>query len=167
MNIDRRYVAALSASAALLVGLAVEEGYTDRAVIPVEGDRPTYGFGSTFRLDGTPVQMGDKTNPVEAIQRTLQHIQNDEAGLKKCVTAPLYQVEYDIMLNFGYQYGIPTLCKSSIVKKANAGDYIGSCKAYLQYKRVNGYDCSTPGNKRCWGVWKRSVDRYNACMEVQ
>lgn len=167
MNIDRRYVAALSASAALLVGLAVEEGYTDRAVIPVAGDRPTYGFGSTFKLDGAPVQMGDKTNPVEAIQRTLQHIQKDEAGLKKCVTAPLYQVEYDIMLNFGYQYGIPTLCKSSIVKKANAGDYIGSCKAYLQYKRVNGYDCSTPGNKRCWGVWKRSVERYNACMEIQ
>lgn len=164
---QRRNVIALSASAALLVSLIVSEGYTDKAVIPVQGDVPTYGFGMTYRPDGTPVQIGDKTNPVEAIQRSLSHIQKDEVGIKKCVTAPISQVEYDLMVDFAYQYGVPTLCRSSIVKKANAGDYVGSCKSYLQYKRVNGYDCSTPGNKRCWGVWKRSVERYNDCMEAQ
>lgn len=164
---QRRNVIALSASAALLVSLVVSEGYTDKAVIPVKGDVPTVGFGMTYRPDGTPVQMGDRTNPIDAIQRSLSHIQKDEIGIKKCVTAPLSQVEYDLMVNFAYQYGVPTLCRSSMVKKANVGDYIGSCKAYLQYKRVNGYDCSTPGNKRCWGVWQRSVERYNDCMEAQ
>lgn len=164
---QRRNIIALSASAALLVSLVVSEGYTDKAIIPVQGDVPTYGFGMTYRPDGTPVQIGDKTNPVEAIQRSLSHIQKDEIGIKKCVTAPLSQVEYDLMVDFAYQYGVPTLCRSSMVKKANVGDYVGSCKAYLQYKRVNGYDCSTPGNKRCWGVWQRSVERYNDCMEAQ
>lgn len=164
---QRRNIIALSASAALLVSLVVSEGYTDKAIIPVQGDVPTYGFGMTYRPDGTPVQIGDKTNPVEAIQRSLSHIQKDEVGIKKCVTAPISQVEYDLMVDFAYQYGVPTLCRSSIVKKANDGDYVGSCKSYLQYKRVNGYDCSTPGNKRCWGVWQRSVERYNDCMEAQ
>ena len=164
---QRRNVIALSASAALLVSLVVSEGYTDKAVIPVKGDVPTVGFGMTYRPDGTPVQMGDRTNPIDAIQRSLNHIQKDEIGIKKCVTAPLSQVEYDLMVDFAYQYGVPTLCRSSMVKKANVGDYVGSCKAYLQYKRVNGYDCSTPGNKRCWGVWQRSVERYNDCMEAQ
>ena len=164
---QRRNVIALSASAALLVSLVVSEGYTEKAVIPVKGDVPTVGFGMTYRQDGTPVQMGDRTNPIDAIQRSLSHIQKDEIGIKKCVTAPLSQVEYDLMVDFAYQYGVPTLCRSSMVKKANIGDYVGSCKAYLQYKRVNGYDCSTPGNKRCWGVWQRSVERYNDCMEAQ
>jgi len=164
---QRRNVIALSASAALLVSLVVSEGYTEKAVIPVKGDVPTVGFGMTYRPDGTPVQMGDRTNPIDAIQRSLSHIQKDEIGIKKCVTAPISQVEYDLMVDFAYQYGVPTLCRSSMVKKANIGDYVGSCKAYLQYKRVNGYDCSTPGNKRCWGVWQRSVERYNDCMEAQ
>lgn len=167
MAIERRHVAALSVSAVLLVSLAVQEGYTDKAVIPVTGDVPTYGFGMTHRADGTPVQMGDKTNPVEAIQRSLAHVQKDERGMKRCVTAPLSQVEYDLMLDFSYQYGINRLCNSTMVKKANAGDYLGSCAAYLEYKKVKGYDCSTPGNKRCFGVWARSLDRYNDCMEAQ
>lgn len=167
MAIERRHVAALSVSAALLVSLVVKEGYTERAVVPVEGDRPTYGFGSTFKDDGTAVKMGDRTNPVESIQRSLSHVQKDERGLKKCVTAPLSQVEYDLMVDFSYQYGVARLCNSSMVKLANAGDYVGSCRGYLQYKKVAGYDCSTPGNKRCFGVWTRSLERYNDCMEAQ
>lgn len=167
MSIERRNIAALSVSAALLVSLVVSEGYTDKAIIPVQGDVPTYGFGMTQRADGSPVQMGDKTNPVEAIQRSLAHVQKDESGMKRCVTAPLSQVEYDLMLDFSYQYGIRRLCNSTMVKKANAGDYIGSCRGYLEYRFVKGYDCSTPGNKRCFGVWTRSQDRYNDCMEAQ
>lgn len=167
MAIDRRQVAALSVSAALVVSLWVAEGYTDKAIIPVEGDRPTNGFGSTFNTDGTAIKLGDVTNPVAAAKRSLSHIQKDEAGIKRCVTAPLSQVEYDLMVDFAYQYGVPTLCRSSMVKLANAGDYAGSCKGYLNYKRVAGYDCSTPGNKRCWGVWQRSLGRYNDCMEAQ
>lgn len=164
MTIDRRAIVGLSASAALVVGLLVSEGYTDKAIIPVKGDVPTYGFGMTYRADGSPVQMGDKTNPIEAVQRSLSHIQKDELGIKRCVTAPLSQNEYDLMVGFAYQYGVPTLCKSSMVKRANRGDYIGSCMAYLEYKKVDGYDCSTPGNKRCYGVWLRSKERYEKCL---
>lgn len=166
--IKRTHIAALSVSASLLVGLAVHEGYTDRAVIPTKDDRPTVGFGSTFKEDGSPVKMGDTTNPVQALRRTLHHIQKDEAGIKKCVTAPLYQHEYDAMVDFAYQYGTQTLCNSSMVKLANAGDYARSCDAYLKYKRAAGYDCSTmidgKPNKRCWGVWTRQIERRMKCL---
>ena len=167
MAIERRHVAALSVSAALLVGLAVKEGYTDKAIIPVQGDRPTNGFGSTFNADGSPVKMGDRTTPVAALQRSLSHIQKDETGIKQCVSAPLSQTEYDLMVDFSYQYGVAKLCSSSMVRLANAGDYSGSCRGYLRYKMVAGFDCSTPGNKRCPGVWTRSVERYQKCMEAQ
>lgn len=167
MAIERRHVAALTVSAAMVVGLWISEGYTDKAIVPVKGDYRTNGFGTRFNEDGSPVKMGDHTTPVAAAKRSLSHIQKDERGLKRCVTAPLSQGEYDLMMDFSYQYGVARLCSSSMVRLANAGDYTGSCRGYLQYKKVAGYDCSTPGNKRCWGVWERSVDRYQKCMEMQ
>ena len=54
----RRTVAALTLSAAALVGIVLHEGYTDRAVIPVKGDVPTIGFGTT-----SGVKIGDTTTP--------------------------------------------------------------------------------------------------------
>ena len=62
--------AGLSLSAAALVGLLAHEGFTGHAVIPVQGDRPTVGFGSTFREDGRPVQLGDTITPQKAVART-------------------------------------------------------------------------------------------------
>ena len=45
---NQRYaVASLTLSAAAFVSLLVSEGYTDKAIIPVKGDVPTYGFGTT------------------------------------------------------------------------------------------------------------------------
>ncbi len=48
-----------------------------------------------------------------------------------------------------------------------AGSTAGACEAYLQYRFVAGYDCSTPGNRRCMGVWTRQQERYSACMQAQ
>lgn len=164
MTYKRTTIAALSLSAAALVGIAIHESYTEEAVIPTKNDRPTVGFGSTFREDGSPVQLGDTITPPKALARTLAHIQKDESGIKRCVRVPLYQAEYDTMVDFAYQYGVARLCSSNIVRMANRGDYEDSCQAYTLYRFAGRYDCSTPGNKRCWGVWIRSLHRRDACM---
>lgn len=163
----RSTIAALSVSAAAFVALVAHEGWTDRAVIPVKGDVPTVGPGLTKRADGSPVQMGDSIKPVEGIQRSLAHIQKSETALKRCVTAPLSQAEYDLLVDFAYQYGEAATCKSGMVRAINAGDYAGSCEAYLRYRFVAGYDCSTPGNRRCIGVWNRTKERNAKCVEAQ
>lgn len=168
---SRIAVGALTLSFAAGVALLSDEGFTDRAVVPVKGDVPTVGFGMTERPDGSPVKMGDTTTPVEALKRSQVYLARAESRVKTCLVAPLYQAEYDTMLDFSYQYGQTALCKSAIVAKANAGDYLGSCKAYLNYRFVKGYDCSTTingeRNKVCWGVWTRSKERYDRCMEAQ
>lgn len=162
----RYKIAGMGASAALLVALATHEGYTPTAVIPVKGDVPTVGFGSTVKEDGVPVRMGDTTTPVQALQRTLAHIQNDESGIKRCVTAPLAQAEYDVMVDFSYQYGVKALCSSSIAKLANAGDYVGSCQAYAKFRYVSGRDCAIRSNG-CYGVWTRQQARIAKCTGAQ
>ena len=167
MRNTRLSVSVLSLSAVAFAGLVLHEDYTDRAVIPTKNDRWTVGFGSTFRDDGTPVQPGDTITPPRAIARSLAHIAKDEAGLKRCITAPLNQVEYDTLVNFAYQYGVQATCNSSMVRHANAGRYAQACEAYTLYKYSGGFDCSIPGNRVCGGVWARNLERKAKCMEAQ
>ena len=182
-------VAALSLSAAGFVGLVAHEGYTDRAIIPVKGDRPTVGFGSTFRDDGTPVRMGDTITPPRAVARTMAHIAKDETRLKQCVTAPVNQVEYDLLVDHAYQYGAVATCGSGVVRLTNQARYAEACEAYLAWRFMTSpvarpgwepfrfdssgrpirwrFDCTTPGNRVCAGVGKRSAERAAKCMAAQ
>lgn len=166
-NITRTVVAALTLSAAGLVALVVQEGYTDRAIIPVPGDRPTLGFGMTERPDGSPVRLGDRTTPVQALQRTLTWVQKGEKEFKSCVKAPLLQGEYDLYLDHMYNVGSRAFCSSTIVVKLNAQDYAGACGQFRRWKMFNGTDCSTPGNKTCSGLWQRRLESEAKCFALQ
>lgn len=126
--------AALTLSAAGLVGIALHEGYTGEAVIPVPGDVPTVGFGSTTRDDGSPVRMGDTTTPPKALRKALADIETKyETPLRKCITAPLHQHEYDVFVSLAYNLGPNAFCSSSMARRANAGDYAGACNAIMLY----------------------------------
>jgi lysozyme len=167
MKHPRTAIAGLAFSAASLIGLAVSEGYRDTAYIPTKGDVPTLGYGSTTRPDGSPVQMGDRTDPVQALQRKARDIEKFEGALKSCVRVPLYQAEYDVYVDHAYNIGSAAFCSSSIVKRLNAQDYAGACDAILLWRRVAAQDCSEPGNRICWGLWERRKAAHAKCMEAQ
>ena len=164
--LKRTTIGALALSASALVGLVMHEGYKEKAYIPVAGDVPTVGFGSTIKEDGSPVQLGDTITPTKALKRSHHHIQKDEVGVKQCVSAPVSQAEYDLLIDFSYQYGVGTLCGSSIVKNINKGNYIEACNSYLNFKYAGGVNCSRR-NSGCYGVWKRSKERHKTCMAAQ
>lgn len=162
---QRIAVASLCLSALGYAGIVAHESYTEKAIIPTKNDRPTVGLGSTFRDDGTPVALGDTITPPKAIVRSVAHIGKDEVGLKKCVTGELTQGEYDVLVDFSYQYGVRTTCASSMVREINAGNYVAACNAYTLYKWSGGYDCSLPENKRiCGGVVTRNLERKQRCL---
>lgn len=154
----------LSFSAAALIGLAVSENYRDVAYVPTKGDVPTIGFGSTTRPDGTPVQMGDRTTPVEALQRKARDLVKFEGAVKQCVKVPLYQHEYDAYVDMAYNIGTSAFCGSTMVRRLNAGDYEEACDAILMWKRVAQQDCSVPGNRICWGLWQRRLATHKQCL---
>lgn len=162
MNKPRVIVAALTLSAAGFVGILTREGYTDRAVIPTIGDVPTVGFGTT-----QGVKMADRTDPVKAVNRALLDAKQYEGALKQCVTAPLTQEEYDLYVDLSYNIGSGAFCGSTIVKRLNGGDYLGACEAILMWRKAGGYDCSTPGNKRCAGLWTDRLRSHKQCLEAQ
>lgn len=163
MKSYRTNVAVLALSAAGLVGIVLHEGYSDKAYIPVPGDKVTLGFGST-----QGVKLGDTTTPQKALERAQREISAQyEPALKACVKVPLSQAEYDVYVDLAYNIGTSAFCRSTLVKRLNAGDYKGACEAILQWKMYQGKDCSLPANKRlCGGLWTRRQVAYEKCSQA-
>ena len=141
--IERKAIAALTLSAAAFVGLIVSEGYTDNAIIPVKGDVPTYGFGTTYG-----VKMGDKTDPISAVKLALRDVTKFEGAIKECVKVPLSQNEYDAWVNFTYNIGASAFCKSTAVQLLNAGQYRQACDQMLRWVYVKGNKVQGLVNRR-------------------
>lgn len=169
MSDDGRFpVAMLTLSAAGLVTLIGWEGFSDHATIPVPGDPPTYGVGSTVKDDGSPVTLKDRITVVNALRLAIKDVAGKEIILRKCIKVPLYPAEWDLYVTHGYNVGPYKFCGSQFVKKLNALDYVGACHEFLNWKYVHGLDCSLPENRHiCGGVWDRRVDSYKKCMAVQ
>lgn len=168
-NKTRSLVAALTISVAAFGTWVASEGYTSGAVIPTKGDVPTIGHGSTHYESGAPVRIGDTITRPRAEQLARNLLSADERALTASLPARarLHQAEYDVYLDFIGQYGIATWRGSSMRREVAAGNYIAACSALLRYRYAAGYDCSTPGNKRCLGVWTRQLERHDKCMAAQ
>jgi len=160
----RVVVAALSLSAAGFVGILMREDYREQAYPdPTHGWQvPTVGFGTT---EG--VRRGDSLRVVPAIQRALVDASTFEGALKRCVTAPLHQAEYDLYVDLSYNIGASGFCGSTVVRKLNALDYVGACNAILLWNKSNGQDCSAPGNRTCAGLWTDRLKTHAKCLGAQ
>jgi lysozyme len=146
----RQDIAAISLSATALVAIALHEGYRENAYVPMAGDIPTIGFGTT-----SGVKLGDKTSPEKALQVALRDIQKFEGALKQCVKVPLTQGEYDVYISLSYNIGSGNFCRSTLVKKLNGQDYEGACKEILRWDQFQG--------KRLPGLTKRRQEEYLKC----
>lgn len=149
---NQRYaVASLTLSAAAFVSLLVSEGYTDKAIIPVKGDVPTYGFGTT---EG--VKIGDKTDPVTSVKLALRDVTKFEGAIKECVKVPLSQIEYDSWLKFTYNIGASAFCNSTAAKLLNDGQYKAACDQMLRWVFV--------GPNKIQGLVNRRQKEHALCI---
>lgn len=153
---SRVAVGSLVLAASTLVGLALHEGYTDRAIIPVPGDVPTKGFGTTRNPDGTPVKMGDTTTPVRALVDLMRDASKFEQAVKRCAPVPMHPYEFQAYVSFTYNVGESAFCNSTLVRKLKAGDYEGACKELLRWDKVKGVTIA--------GLTKRRQDEYKMCI---
>ena len=149
---NRVNIAALVLSAASLTGIAVHEGYRDRAYIPVAGDRPTLGFG-----DAQGVKLGDKTDPIRALIRLNQQAEVFQKEMKQCIgDVPLHQHEWDAYVSLTFNIGSGAFCKSTLVKKLQQQDYVGACTQILRWDKFQGRPLA--------GLTKRRQEEYTKCI---
>jgi len=147
----RTKIAALVLSASALVNIALFESYTDKAVIPVPGDVPTIGFGTTEN-----VKMGDKITPPRALVRLLKDSNKFEQAVKRCAPVPMYQYEFDAYVSLTYNIGEGAFCKSTLAKKLKEYKYEEACKEILKWDNFKG--------KPLRGLTIRREAEYRKCI---
>lgn len=149
--LKRKIVGGLSLTAAGLISIATWEGFKDEAYIPVPGDVPTIGFGST---EG--VKLGDTISVPDALNRLEADVRVAEDAVRSCVTVPLMPYEFDAYVSLAYNIGRANFCGSTLVKKLNAGDYRGACEEIKRWHFA--------GGKSLKGLVDRRADEYARCM---
>jgi lysozyme len=148
---NRTPIFGLGISGVALIGLLVAEGYRDHAYIPVAGDVPTIGFGTTEN-----VKMGDKVTVTQALNRAMVDVQKFEGAIKSCVKVPLHQYEYDAYTSLAYNIGSGAFCRSTLVKLVNQEKYDEACKQILRWDFFKG--------KPLRGLTVRREKEYQQCI---
>lgn len=119
------------AAAVVLPLTAGAEGlYTKVYLDPV--GIPTQCFGET-----QGVRMGDpEATPERCRAQLAGRLAEYDAGLERCLS-PAVPVEVRAsLLDLAYNAGTDAVCRSSAVRKANAGDLRGACDEQLRWNKA-------------------------------
>lgn len=125
-------LATLSLAGALFI--ANFEGMRTRAYIDPVGI-PTICAGST-----RSVYIGQKATLKECEERLQEDATYAGKGVRACLAQDvrLTQGQYDALVSFTYNVGAGALCRSTLVKKLNAGDCLGAANEFRRWNRAGG-----------------------------
>jgi lysozyme len=59
-------------------------------------------------------------------------------ALAACATVKLTQAQYDALVSLTYNIGSGAFCKSTLVRKLNAGDCLGASREFPRWNRAGG-----------------------------
>lgn len=135
--------------AAGVIGLAVPflttwEGKRNYAYIPIPGDRPTICYGHT---EG--VKMGDHKTDAECEALLRVDAAWYYADLQRCMTNTDIPVSVQAsLLELAFNVGTGNVCKSTALKKANAGSYSAACAELDKWVKALGSKVKGLVNRR-------------------
>ncbi len=138
------------------------EGSKPRLVAELcEGGRYELGWGSTYHLDGRPVEAGETCTLEYAKQLRAHALQKELAPVLKEIRVPLRQNEVDALAAFAYNVGGGAAAKSvrqQSLSAINKGRYKDAAEAFAQWtgaesdgpsprEIANGYKIDAPYRK--------------------
>jgi len=148
-------IASLSLSAATLVGIALHEGYRDTAYHATADEKArginTIGFGTTMN-----VQPGQRTTPERALVMLLADANRFEQAVKRCAPVPMHPYEFSAFVSLTYNIGEGAFCRSTLVRKLQAGAYSEACAEILKWDKQSG--------RTLPGLTKRRQQEYRMCI---
>ena len=99
------------------------------------GGVPTICTGST-----RGVKLGDRATKAECDAMFTADLIRHETGMLACMKYPqdLSDKTYVAILDFTFNVGVGAACKSTLMRKLNAGDVAGACNEMPRWVRDNG-----------------------------
>lgn len=98
----------------------------------------TIGWGSTFYADKKPVGEHDHITQEQADELFENLLNEFEAKVKALVTVQLNENQLGALTSFAYNCGVGNLKSSTLLKKVNAGDFIGASQEFAKWNKSNG-----------------------------
>lgn len=166
-NKNKILVGMITASLSFFGAVKVNEGFSSKPIVPTRGDVPTIGHGTTIYPNGVSVTLYDRPITPSVADQYLHHdVSKKEAELKRSIpNVKLSQQEYEVYLDFIYQYGIGTFNRSTTRMLLINGEHISACQSLLRYRFVAKRDCKIRSHQ-CYGVYQRQLKRVQKCMEA-
>jgi lysozyme len=169
----RKTVITVASAGALALAVPAIKQYEGFAptVVPdkLAGGLPTGGYGETVG-----VKLGETHSEKFWSDRLAKRLVEDyDAGIGKCITAELPDGVRAMALSIAWNAGAGAVCSSPMVKKWNAGDIEGGCRALLtkgQDGEFNGWRiASRPGGPGTplvvqRGLINRRADERKRCL---
>lgn len=115
---------------------------------------PTICFGETKN-----VRMGMTATVEECKGMLTESLVEHERGMAKCLRDPdsIPDKTYGAFVSFTYNVGVGAFCRSTLARKANAGDLASACNQLLFWTRAGGIKLP--------GLVKRREAERELCLE--
>lgn len=104
------------------------------------------------------VRPGDSHSPAECDAMLAREIVRYEAELDRCLTADVPIGMKIALVSWAYNVGTGAACKSTLVRKANAGDLRGACHELPRWNRA--------GGQVIRGLTNRRMSERAMCLEA-
>jgi len=100
---------------------------------------PTIGYGSTYGLDYTRVNMGHRTiTESEATGLLIRQCQWSERSIARLVRVSLTNNQCSALISFVYNVGSGNFQRSTMRMKLNREDHIGAASEFWKWRRAGG-----------------------------
>ena len=113
---------------------------------------PTICYGETKN-----VKLGQKTTKEQCDSQLSARLVEFNQGVESCITRPLRDNERVAFVSLSYNIGVGAFCKSTVVRRFNAGDKAGACDAILMWNRA--------GGKVVQGLTNRRKQEREICLK--
>ena len=169
-NLKRLAAGAFVVAGLVATQLIPEEGFEPVARPPIPGDRCTFGYGSTFHADGSPVECGETISRPAARDLLITTVKDRyEAGINACAgDIPMLPREKAILVRLAYQNGVRAVCGYSIIDRFRAGEYEAGCRTIITIDKLQNRHCSLPENRYrkdgCNGLMNRREKQTKECL---
>lgn len=67
-----------------------------------------------------------------------QDLSDHAEGVMRCITVPTSTGERAAYVSFAFNVGVGAFCRSTLLRKLNAGDHAGACDELLKWTRAGG-----------------------------
>jgi lysozyme len=124
----------------------------------------TYCHGQTDEFG--KVKEGQRFTPAQCKEKLAQSLPKYLTPLQKCVTREIPVKTMAALLDAAYNAGPAAVCRSPMVKKINAGDIEGGCKAFKGwYVRSDGKERRGLVARRSGLAGDKRVNEMQLCLE--